>query len=432
MAILEKRSGYSRSRQLGRRIAELIPGGVDSPFRAFDEVGGDMVILDRASGSYLFDVDGNQYIDYLGAWGPAILGHSHPAIVEACRKAIEKGAVLGASHETELELAELVVKMVPSVEKVRFVNSGTEAVMSALRLARGYSARELVIMMEGCYHGHSDAVLASRVHAASAGIPDAVAHNTIVVPFNNTDRLEQALKEYYGQIACVILEPVACSMGVIPPVPGYLAAVEKLCRKYDCLFVLDEVLTGFRVASGGAQSLYNVCPDLTCFGKSLGGGMPIGAYGGRAEIMNALQPGGSVYQAGTFSGNPVTMSAGIAVLKMLANSDVYQKLEDLSALLFTGLSAAGADCGLPLQLQRVGSLFCIMFAPAPVNNFIDAKTISSEQFKQFYHLLLDKGVYLPPSSVDAAVVSAAHTISDIEYTVEMCGQALKQMAWAVP
>lgn len=415
------------SARLSVEIARLIPGGVDSPFRSFNEVGGHTIFFSRAAGSRLYDVDGNEFIDYLGAWGPAILGHCVPEVVEACKRAIEFGAVFGSSHEHELVMAQMLNEAMPGLEMMRFVNSGTEAVMSAVRLARGYKKRDLIVMFEGCYHGHSDSVLASRTHCASEGIPASCQKNTVLAPFNDLPALERCLQEHRTQVAAVLIEPVAGSMGVIPPEPGYLKGVEKLCRDADVLLIFDEVLTGLRVARGGAQELYGVKPDLSCLGKALGGGMPIGAYGGRREIMVELEPTGKVYQAGTFSGNPVTMAGGIATLKLLRDPAVYKRMEARAAQLFDSMNSWSVSKQLPLCFQRVGSMFAIIFAEHPVKNFKDSLQIDSAGFSRFYHQLLKRGVYLPPSSVDAAAISAAHSENDIEATIEALCNALSEV-----
>lgn len=417
----------ARSAQLSDEIQKLIPGGVDSPFRSFKEVGGHTIFFDRASGSRLFDIDGNEYIDYLGAWGPAILGHSVPEVVTACKKAVELGAVFGSPHDYELKLARLLCQTMPSIEMVRFVNSGTEAVMSAVRLARGYKKREILIMFEGCYHGHSDSVLASRTHCSSDGIPDSSKQFTVQVPFNCLQSLNDCLQKFKGEVAAVLIEPVAGSMGVIPPEPGYLEGVEKLCRENDVLLIFDEVLTGLRVARGGAQELFGIQPDLSCLGKALGGGMAIGAYGGRQEIMQALEPIGKVYQAGTFSGNPVTMAGGIATLELLNNPAYYQNMEARAKQLFEGIANWKDFNKIPLQLQRCGSMFALVFAPFPVKNLKDSLTIDATLFSRFYHKLLKRGIYLPPSSVDAAAISAAHTEDDIEATVKAICESLEEL-----
>lgn len=420
----QARTRTETSRKLSEEIALLIPGGVDSPFRSFHEVGGHTLFFDKASGAYLFDVDGNRYIDYLGAWGPAILGHCAPSVVAAAQEAIASGAVFGSPHILELRLAKALTKLVPSVERVRFVNSGTEAVMSAIRLARGFKKRDLIVMFEGCYHGHSDSVLASQSHCSSAGVPAATAANTLLVPFNDAEALRHTLLQHKKSVAAVIIEPIAGSMGVIPPEPGYLEAVRKLCTDLDVVLIFDEVLTGLRVARGGAQNLYGVKPDLTCFGKALGGGLPIGAYGGRADIMGHLLPEGDVYQAGTFSGNPTTMAAAVETLRLLDQPGVYERLEERTAQLFEGVRSAALRTNTELQLQRVGSMFAFIFAPKPVRDYQDSLKIDAKRFAQFFHYLLDRGVYLPPSSVDAACVSASHTGQDIQATVDIVGAAL--------
>jgi glutamate-1-semialdehyde 2,1-aminomutase len=421
-----KRS-FKRSVQLANELSRLVPGGVNSAFRSFKEVGGDTIFLSRASGSRVYDVDDNSYIDYLGAWGPAVLGHCHPEVVAACQQALAFGPVLGAPHELELQFAAALVDAIPSVEQVRFVNSGTEAVMSAVRLARGVTSRDKIIIFEGAYHGHSDAVLASERHSASAGIPKSSANNTLLVAFNDLDDLATCFERESSHIAAVLIEPVAGAMGVVPPEPGYLPGLRKLCDKYDSLLIFDEVLTGFRVALGGAQSLYNVRPDLTCFGKALGGGMPIGAYGGSKQIMDNLLPIGKVYQAGTFSGNPVTMAGGIATLKLLSNPDVFEKLESLSSRFFSGLQKAIDDIGADVQLQRCGSMFSVIFSSKPVRNYKESLCIDSERYAKFFHHLLENGVYMPPSAVDEAVISAAHTEDEIDLTVAICSDAIKSI-----
>lgn len=418
-----------KSEALSAEIAELIPGGVDSPFRSFKEVGGHTIFFERASGSRLYDVDGNEYIDYLGAWGPAILGHCVPEVVKACQDVLAAGPVFGAPHILEIELARAVRDAVPSCEMLRFVNSGTEAVMSAVRLARGFTKRDLIIMFEGCYHGHSDSVLASQTHCSSDGIPNESKQNTILVPYNDATALETCLKENRGKVAAVLIEPVAGSMGVVPPLKGYLNDVEKLCREYAVVLIFDEVLTGCRVARGGAQEIYGIKPDLTCFGKALGGGMAIGAFGGRREIMHELEPIGKVYQAGTFSGNPLTMAGGIATLKLLSDPAVFERMERSASTLFTGLQRVIDERKLPVQLQRVGSMFAIIFSAKPIINFRDSLAIDGAAFAVFYHELLKRGVYLPPSSVDAAAISAAHSEDDIAATIEACQSALGAVPW---
>ncbi len=414
------------SEKYSAAIEKLVPGGVNSPFRSFEEVGGHTIFYSRAKGAYLYDVDGNKYIDFLGAWGPAILGHSPDKVVQACQQILEHGAVFGTPHPLELEFAEKLCRAVPSLEMVRLVNSGTEAVMSAVRLARGFTGRDLIVMVEGGYHGHSDSVLAStNGHRTSGGIPAAVAENTLLVTFNNLESLSECLTANSGRIAAVLIEPVPGSMGVIPPEPGYLEGVRRLCNDHKCLLIFDEVLTGFRVAFGGAQALYNITPDISCFGKGLGGGMPIGAFGGSRNIMEHLQPIGDVYQAGTFSGNPVTMAGGCAVLDLLADPNVYETLEKRSAQLFDGLQSEIDKQGYPVTLQRVGSMISILFVDKPVCNFADSKSIDSARFAKFFHHLLTNGIILPPSSVDAAAVSAAHSVDDISFSVRHFNEAFK-------
>lgn len=403
----------------------MIPGGVDSPFRSFSEVGGHTIFFARAHGAYLTDVDGNRYIDYLGAWGPAILGHSPQAVVVACQETLALGPVFGAPHTLELEMARLLIKAVPSVEMVRFVNSGTEAVMSAVRLARGFTGNDKIVMFEGGYHGHSDPVLASQGHRSSGGIPKATAEHTILAEFNSEESLRDVLLQHKGQVAAVLIEPVCGSMGVVVPESDYLKKVRALCDEFGVLLIFDEVLTGFRVAYGGAQNLYGVRPDLTCFGKALGGGMPIGAFGGRRDIMEHLQPIGDVYQAGTFSGNPVTMAGGIAILKLLDNPDVYATLEKRTKQLFDGLAQVVSRRQLPVQLARAGSMFAIVFCDSPVRNFRQSKAINAEQFAHFFGKVLRQGICLPPSAVDAACVSAAHSEEDIERTVAIMTRAFE-------
>ena len=414
----------AKSKELSHRIESVIAGGVNSPFRSFEEVGGHTIFFNQAKGSRLIDVDGNSYIDYLGAWGPAILGHSPPQVVEACQRVLALGAVFGSPHVLELEMGELLVKAVPSLDKVRFVSSGTEAVMSAVRLARGVTKKETIVMFEGGYHGHSDATLCSTGHQSSGGVPQVTTQKTVLATFNNIESVRSVLQAHKNDVAAVIVEPVCGSMAVIPPEPGFLEQLHKVCREYGTLLIFDEVLTGFRVAYGGAQNLYGIKPDISCFGKLLGGGMPIGAYGARAEIIDHLQPIGDVYQAGTFSGNPVTIAGGIAILKALRHPSVYDVLEARTAQLFEGLGQVIQSRGLPIQLQRVGSMFAIVFAEKPVRNFQDSLKIEAKAFAKFFHYILEHGIYFPPSSVDAACVSAAHTEDEIEQTIKICADAL--------
>ncbi|MBA3855483.1 MAG: glutamate-1-semialdehyde-2,1-aminomutase [Cyanobacteria bacterium PR.3.49] len=423
----EKALDTASSKSASEEIAKLIPGGVNSPFRSFHEVGGHTIFFNKAQGSILTDLDGNTYIDYLGAWGPAILGHSHASVVKACQDAVEAGAVFGAPTLLELQMAKSVIRHFPSIEQIRFVNSGTEAVMSAIRLARGFTGKNIVVMFEGAYHGHSDSVLGSTTHQSSTGLLEAAKEQTVLTPFNDLNRLEATLRKHADATAAVIIEPVCGSMGVVLPEPGFLQGVRKLCDEFSTVLIFDEVLTGLRVAKGGAQALYGVRPDITTFGKALGGGMPIGAYGGRRDIMDALMPIGAVYQAGTFSGNPVTMAGGIEVLRLLDEDTVYETLDARSAQLFEGIGQLVKERSLPIQLQRAGSMFAIIFNDKPVRNFDDSKSIDAERFAKFFHHVLNQGIYLPPSAVDAACVSAAHTEQDIDMTIEKMTRAFKQV-----
>lgn len=417
----------AESARCAAEIELVIPGGVNSPFRSFKEVGGHTIFFASANGARLTDIDGNVYIDFLGAWGPAILGHCPQQVVLACQKALALSPVTGAPHEFELALAKTLTMSINGLEKVRFVNSGTEAVMSAIRLTRGFTGKEVIAVFEGCYHGHSDATLASSGHYSSHGIPYGIAENTAMARFNDLKSLEQVLSRYKAKMAAVLIEPVAGSMGVIPPEPGFLQGVRTLCTEYGALLIFDEVLTGFRIAFGGAQELYGVKADLVCYGKGLAGGMPIGAYGGRAEIMDHLSPLGNVYQAGTFSGNPVTMVGAIETLNLLSQSEVYDRLEARTHQLFQRLGEVIAEHHLPVQLQRVGSMFSILFTDQPVQNFTASLRIDAQLYAYFFHELLNKGIYMPPSSVDAACVSAAHTESDIEQASYAFEQALKRV-----
>lgn len=415
------------SAQRSTQLARLVPGGVNSPFRSFHEVGGHTIFFSKAQGSRLFDIDGNTYLDYLGAWGPAILGHSHPAIVAACQDALAHGPVFGAPHELELELATRMVEYIESLEQVRFVNSGTEAVMSAVRLARGATGRSKLVILEGCYHGHSDSVLASSRHQSSLGIPQPSADQSFLIEFNNAHALAECFQSWGDEIAAVLMEPVAGSMCVIPPEAGYLQEVRRLCTKYGALLIFDEVLTGCRIRLGGAQELYGVKPDLSCFGKALGGGMPIGAYGGPEAIMRNLFPVGRVYQAGTFSGNPVTMAGGIETLRLLSEPGIFTELERKSARFFAGLWQAIEQTKVPVRLQRAGSMFSIVFSGQPVKNFSDSLAVDTKAYARFFHYLLDRGIYMPPTAVDAACLSAAHTNEEIDFTIDICRQAFEDV-----
>jgi glutamate-1-semialdehyde 2,1-aminomutase len=417
----------SGSRELQRRAERYLPGGVDSPVRAFRAVGGDPPFLVRGEGAYLWDADGNRYLDYFGSWGPMILGHAHPLVVEAIQRAAERSPSFGASTAAEADLAELVIAAVPSIEKLRFVSSGTEATMSAIRVARAFTQRKYVIKFEGCYHGHSDGLLvkagsglATFGLAGSAGVPQEIAHWTLPLPFNDLDAVEQAFAKHPGEIACVIVEPVVGNMGCVPPASGYLEGLRRITREHGGLLIFDEVMTGFRLALGGAQEVFGIDPDLTCLGKILGGGLPCAAFGGKAEIMNLLAPLGPVYQAGTLSGNPLAMAAGIATLGYLsANREtVYSGLERITATVAGGIAGAAREAGVTVETSRVGSMVTWFFTTGAVTDFADAAKSDTEAFGRFHRAMLDQGVWLPPSQFEAAFLSTAHTENDIEVTVE--------------
>jgi len=408
-----------RSETWFARAQKVIPGGVNSPVRAFRGVGGIPRFIERGQGSCIVDTDGNSYIDYVGSWGPLLLGHRPPAVIDALRDVLEVGTSFGAPTEREVELAELIAKTVPSMEMVRLVNSGTEATMSALRLARGFTGRDLVIKFEGCYHGHVDSLLvkggsgmATLGIADSAGVPKAFAETTISLPFNSIATVETAFAELGGRIAAVIVEPVVGNMGCVPPAPGFLEALRELTARHGSLLVFDEVMTGFRVALGGAQQRFGIQPDLTTLGKIIGGGLPMAAYGGRADIMRKIAPLGPVYQAGTLSGNPLAVAAGLAMLRyLIAHPEVYETLESRAAQL-TAWTPPG------ITVNRVGSMFTFFFSPTPVTDWESAKKCDTARFGKFFHFLLERGVYIAPSQFEAGFVSAAHTEEDIRSTVE--------------
>jgi len=427
------------SRKLQQRAERVIPGGVDSPVRAFRSVGGEPPFIVRAKGSHLWDADGNEYIDYIGSWGPMILGHAHPEVVKAIQNAAVNSASFGASTPSELELAELVIDAFPSIEKVRFVSSGTEATMSAIRLARAYTKRKYIIKFEGCYHGHADSLLvkagsgvATLGIPGSAGVIEELAQFTLPLPFNDIKSIEQAFTKFPGQIACLIVEPVVGNMGCVLPRAGYLQALREITKRHGTVFICDEVMTGFRVAYGGAQQIYNIVPDLTCLGKIIGGGLPVGAYGGSAEIMNMVAPLGPMYQAGTLSGNPLAMTAGIATLKRLKTdgTKVYADLERKSALVVNGVAAAAKNAGLPMTVNRLGSMFTWFFTEKPVYDWDSAARCDTAAFAAFHRNMLESGVFLPPSQFEAAFLSAAHTEEDIERTIAAATKAFKRIKQA--
>jgi glutamate-1-semialdehyde 2,1-aminomutase len=421
-----------RSDNLFAEAQRYLPGGVDSPVRAFRAVGGDPIFIQRGQGSRIFDEDGNEFIDYVCSWGPLILGHAHPQVVEALKKAAERGTSFGAPTELETTLAKMVYQAVPSIEMVRFVSSGTEATMSALRVARAFTGRDKIVKFEGCYHGHSDGLLAKAGSGAttlgipdSPGVPEGYARNTLLAPYNNLEAA-RGLFEQHADIAAVILEPAAANMGVIPPQPGFLEGLRDLTEAAGALLVFDEVITGFRVGYGGAQQLYGVIPDLTCLGKIIGGGLPVGAYGGRADIMSMVAPAGPVYQAGTLSGNPLAMTAGIETLNVLRQPDAYAQLDQRASRLESGIADAAAEAGVTLQISRIGSALTAFFAEKAPIDYESAKLSDTEAFGEFFRRLVDGGVYWPPSQFEAAFVSLAHTDEDIEATIEAMGKALSR------
>jgi glutamate-1-semialdehyde 2,1-aminomutase len=420
-----------RSKKLFDEAQRYLPGGVDSPVRAFKAVGGTPLFIKKGHGSRLYDVDGNEYIDIVGSWGPLILGHAHPRIVKAIKNAAEQGASYGAPTELETKLAKLICQAMPSIEMVRFVNSGTEAVMSAIRLARAFTGRNKVLKFAGCYHGHADGLLAKAGSGvatlgipSSPGVPAAVTADTLVAPYNDLGEVERLFKQFTSEIASVIVEPVAGNMGVVLPRQGFLEGIRSLTSQYGALLIFDEVITGFRVAYGGAQQLYKIAPDLTCLGKIIGGGLPVGAYGGRRDIMQMVAPSGEVYQAGTLSGNPLAMAAGIETVTILKESDAYQKLEKKSSALEQGIVKAANQAGIIIQLSRIGSMFTIFFTEEPVTDYETALKADTKLYAKFFHHVLLQGVYFPPSQFEAAFVSLAHTGKDMQFTIDVVLKAL--------
>jgi len=419
MAKLTNTTIHAKSEAAFQRAQKVIPGGVNSPVRAFRSVGGNPPFIARGEGSHIFDIDGNEYIDYVGSWGPLLLGHRHPAIVEAVRQALETGTSFGAPTEREIDLAEAIRDAVPSMEMVRLVNSGTEATMSAIRVARGFTGRDLTVKFEGCYHGHVDSLLvkagsglATLGIADTQGVPKGFTDTTLPLPFNSVDAVEAAFRAHGDRIASVIVEPVVGNMGCVPPQPGFLEALREITARHGALLILDEVMTGFRVAYGGAQARFGIQPDMTTLGKVIGGGLPIGAYGGRADIMNCVAPVGPVYQAGTLSGNPLAVAAGLAMLRYLkTHPEVYSELETKSAAI-AGAAPAG------VTVNRVGAMFTWFFTDQPVTDWDSAKRADTAKFGAFHRRMLEQGIYLPPSQFEAAFVSAAHTDEDIRRTQE--------------
>jgi glutamate-1-semialdehyde 2,1-aminomutase len=425
----------TKSRALQKHAEKFIPGGVNSPVRAFRAVGGDAPVITRGHGACLTDADGNEYIDYVGSWGPLILGHAHPAVVKAIQDAAAEGTSFGATSPREAELAELVKRAFPSVERMRFVSSGTEATMSALRLARAFTNRKYIVKFEGCYHGNADALLVKAGSGlatfgipGSAGVPEEATQFTIALPFNDPAAIKQAFKKFAKKIAAVIVEPVVGNMGCVPPAPGYLEMLRDITAKDGALLIFDEVMTGFRVAFGGAQQLYRIKPDLTCLGKIIGGGLPVGAYGGRKDIMEMVAPLGPVYQAGTLSGNPLAMAAGIATLKELdPDPAIYDRLEFNSELLCNGVAEAAKAASVALTINRVGSMFTFFFTDKNVWDWPSAERSDTKKFATFHRAMLESGVYLPPSQFEAAFLSAAHTADEVNATVDAAAAAFKKI-----
>ncbi|SUT87980.1 glutamate-1-semialdehyde aminotransferase [Actinobacillus ureae] len=421
----------SKSEQLFEKAQKVIPGGVNSPVRAFKGVGGTPVFIQKAEGAYITDSDGKKYIDYVGSWGPMVLGHNHPAIIDAVLKAVPNGLSFGAPTESEITLAELVTKLVPSIELVRMVSSGTEATMSAIRLARGYTGRDKIIKFEGCYHGHSDSLLVKAGSGAltlgqpsGPGVPADFAKHTLTCTYNDLDSVKTAFEQYPNEIASLIVEPVAGNMNCIPPKNDFLKGLRALCDQYGAVFIIDEVMTGFRVALGGAQAYYDVKPDLTTLGKIIGGGMPVGAFGGKKEIMEYIAPTGPVYQAGTLSGNPIAMAAGLACLTELSKAGNEEKLAAQTKTLTEGLKALAAKHNVPLTVQYVGGMFGLFFTEqAEINNFQDVMKCDAAKFNRFFHLMLEQGVYLAPSAFEAGFMSLAHSDEDIQATLAAADKA---------
>ncbi len=423
-----------RSSILFEKAKEIIPGGVNSPVRAGKAVDITPPFINKGQGCYIWDVDGNRYIDYVCSWGPLILGHAHPEVVESVKKASENGTSYGAPTELEIEMASLIIEMIPSVEMVRMVNSGTEATMSAIRLARGYTKRDKVIKFDGCYHGHVDSLLVAAGSGVatfgipgSPGIPEDIVRHTISLPFNDEAAVANAFERFGDQIAAVIVEPVPGNMGVVVPREGFLKRIRELTKQYGSLLIFDEVITGFRVASGGAQKLFGIMPDITCLGKIIGGGLPVGAYGGRREIMKEIAPEGEIYQAGTLSGNPLAMAAGIATLRILQRGGIYEELEKKGKLLFDGILEKAEKKGVSVKINRIGSMGSIFFTDKDVIDFESVNKSNKEQFKIFYRSMLSKGIYLAPSPFEATFVSLAHTDEVIQYTIDASEDAFEML-----
>jgi len=425
----------NNSQQLFNQAQRIIPGGVNSPVRAFNSVGGTPLFIKKAQGAYIFDADDKRYVDYVGSWGPMILGHNHPAILNAVIETAQNGLSFGAPTELEITLAEKVRALVPSMEQLRMVSSGTEATMSAIRLARGFTGRDKILKFEGCYHGHADSLLVKAGSGlltmgvpSSPGIPEDVAKHTLTVSFNNLEQVKEIFAQFPDEIACIIVEPVAGNMNCIPPVEGFLEGLRAVCDQYNSVLIFDEVMTGFRVALGGAQAHYNIVPDLTTLGKVIGGGMPVGAFGGKKEIMNFIAPVGPVYQAGTLSGNPIAMAAGLAALNELAIGDKHQQLSDATEKLAMGFKAAAERNGISLAINYVGAMFGFFFTEEEhITTYAQATTCDGEKFKRFFHLMLAEGVYLAPAAFEASFLSTAHGDEEIEFTLAAADRCFAQL-----
>jgi glutamate-1-semialdehyde 2,1-aminomutase len=424
-----------KSRALFERAQSLMPGGVNSPVRAFKAVGGTPFFVARGEGCYLWDVDGNRFVDFVCSWGPLILGHAHPEVVAAVKEAVERGTTYGAPTELEVALAEKIQQAFPSMEMLRLVNSGTEATMSAIRAARGYTGRKKIVKFEGCYHGHADYLLVKAGSGAatfgipdSAGVPEGTAQDTIVLPYNDIEAFNKTMDAMGEEIAAVIVEPIAGNMGVVLPKPDFLAALRQQTEKHGIVLIFDEVITGFRVAYGGAQSLYGIKPDLTCLGKIVGGGFPLAAYGGRKEIMQTVAPLGPVYQAGTLSGNPVAVTAGLKTLEILERDNPYPELERRTKQLTQVISEAAKEAGVPVQINQIASMFTVFFTDQPVVDYASARRSDTQRYARFFHALLERGVYFPPSQFEAAFLSTAHDDEALSFAQEAVGSAMKAIA----
>jgi len=418
-----------------QQARQYIPGGVNSPVRAFKSVGGEPIFIQRAKGAYLWDADDNQYIDYVGSWGPMILGHAHPEVIAEVQAAVERGLSFGAPTEIETELARTICELIPSIDRVRMVSSGTEATMSALRLARGFTGRDKILKFEGCYHGHSDSLLVKAGSGAltlgvptSPGVPAALAEHTLTLPFNDIEKVEEMFAEVGEQMAAIIVEPVAGNMNLITPKPGFLEGLRKVCDEYGTVLIFDEVMTGFRVDLKGAQGLYNITPDMTCFGKVIGGGMPVGAFGGKAEIMDQISPSGPVYQAGTLSGNPVAMAAGLKTLELISAPNFFENLTVKVKSLLIGLQAVAQSADIPIATAGVGGMFGLFFTDEErVSSFAQSAACDAERFNKFFHGMLEKGIYLAPSSYEAGFVSSAHSENDIADTIDHAAEVFSTL-----